>query len=126
MSILNAKHMADTLFTTRHDFHMRNIIDSAEDAYQNLLTQVKGPEAFEISLMKTVPADVIDELRADGFIIEETESTFVMKLPEGGIITATEAEVVQSEDSDVTGTAPGGSTDVPYIESHEDHSDDAD
>ena len=126
MSILNAKHMADTLFTTRHDFHMKNIIDSAEDAYQNLLTQVKGPEAFEISLMKTVPADVIDELRADGFIIEETESTFVMKLPEGGIITATEAEVVQSEDSDVTGTAPGGSTDVPYIESHEDHSDDAD
>ena len=94
MSILNAKHMADTLFTTRHDFHMKNIIDSAEDAYQNLLTQVKGPEAFEISLMKTVPADVIDELRADGFIIEETESTFVMKLPEGGIITATEAEVV--------------------------------
>lgn len=126
MSILNAKHMADTLFTTRHDFHMKNIIDSAEDAYQNLLTQVKGPEAFEISLMKTVPADVIDELRADGFIIEETESTFVMKLPEGGIITATEAEVVTTEDSDVTGTVPSGSTDVPYIESHEDHSDDAD
>ena len=86
MSTLNAKHIADKLFTTRHNFHMSNVINSVEEQYQELLNQRKGPEAFEISLMKTVPADVIEELQNDGFVIEETESYFRMTLPEGAIV----------------------------------------
>lgn len=124
MSTLNAKHMADKLFTTRHNFHMNNVIASVEEQYQELLNQRKGPEAFEVSLMKTVPADVIEELQDDGFIIEELDSCFSMKLPEGVIIDDEDSDEVEEEHaSDATGTTPAnGTVGGPDVEAEE-HSD---
>ena len=116
MSTLNAKHIADKLFTTRHNFHMSNVINSVEEQYQELLNQRKGPEAFEISLMKTVPADVIEELQEDGFVIEETESYFRMTLPEGAVVDLDSEETVTAsvdeETKPANNTAEGTSTSV--------------
>lgn len=124
MSTLNAKHMADKLFTTRHNFHMNNVIASVEEQYQELLNQRKGPEAFEVSLMKTVPADVIEELQNDGFIIEELDSCFSMKLPEGVIIDDDDSEEVEEGNaSNAAGATPeNGSTGGPGVGAEE-HSD---
>ncbi len=110
MSTLNAKHIADKLFTTRHNFHMSNVINSVEEQYQELLNQRKGPEAFEISLMKTVPADVIEELQNDGFVIEETESYFRMTLPEGAIVDldSEEAAAPAAEEAETATTSAEG------------------
>ena len=110
MSTLNAKHIADKLFTTRHNFHMSNVINSVEEQYQELLNQCKGPEAFEISLMKTVPADVIEELQNDGFVIEETESYFRMTLPEGAIVDldSEEAAAPAAEEAETATTSAEG------------------
>ncbi len=110
MSTLNAKHIADKLFTTRHNFHMSNVINSVEEQYQELLNQRKGPEAFEISLMKTVPADVIEELQNDGFVIEETESYFRMTLPEGAIVDldSEEAAAPAAEETETATTSAEG------------------
>lgn len=117
MSTLNAKHIADKLFTTRHNFHMSNVINSVEEQYQELLNQRKGPEAFEISLMKTVPADVIEELQNDGFVIEETESYFRMTLPEGAIVDLDSEEtadpaVEEAEPATTSAEGTGASTAV--------------
>ena len=110
MSTLNAKHIADKLFTTRHTFHMDNIISSVEELYQELLNQRKGPEAFELSLMKTVPVDVIEELQADGFIIEESESYFKMTLPEGAMVDSDSEETATSTDNAVPANATADGT----------------
>lgn len=126
MSTLNAKHIADKLFTTRHNFHMSNVINSVEEQYQELLNQRKGPEAFEISLMKTVPADVIEELQNDGFVIEETESYFRMTLPEGAIVDLDSEETADSaveEAEPATTSAEGTGASTAAVEDDMDPND---
>ena len=125
MSTLNAKHIADKLFTTRHNFHMSNVINSVEEQYQELLNQRKGPEAFEISLMKTVPADVIEELQNDGFVIEETESYFRMTLPEGAIVDldSEEAAAPAAEETETATTSAEGTGASTAVEDNMDPND---
>ncbi len=91
MSTLNAKSMADKLYTDRHNHHMKIIVQNASELFDTLHNNLKGPEDFELTLMKTIPADVFDELKSDGFIIEETETCFVLKLPTGDMIDDTQA-----------------------------------
>lgn len=116
MSTFNAQNMADQLFTKRHNYHMSNITASMNDIYQELLNQYKGPEAFELSVTHNVPVDVLDELRDDGFIVEDVGNCITIKLPEG-VLVAIDEEESEEDATDSTGVAPEkGTTDVPGVE----------
>lgn len=105
MSTFNAQNMADKLFTKRHNYHMSNITSSMNDLYQDLLNQYKGPEAFELSVTHNVPVDVLDELKDDGFIVEDAGNCITIKLPEG-VLVALDEEESEDDATDTTGVAP--------------------